>query len=112
MAKLRNRSNKRYCARCHAQCDNTIQEYVTCDGCTRFFHHKCLIKSKKYTGKKLRTVTNFFCSKKCELTVFPFNLVRDKNFITINANQIKEPCTKCGGECHRFDIIQCDECDK
>ena len=39
-------------------------------------------------------------------------MVRDKEFSKINANEIKEPCSKCGGECHRFDIIQCDECDK
>ena len=25
---------------------------------------------------------------------------------------IKEPCSICRGECHKFDRIQCDECDK
>ena len=107
----RNRCAKRYCARCHAQCTDII-EYVTCDGCTRFFHQKCLFKSKKYVGKKFNESNIFFCSMKCEATVFPFNLVRDKEFVKMNAQEIKEPCTKCGGECHRFDIIQCDECDK
>ena len=108
---LRNRSAKRYCVRCHAQCLH-LHDYLTCDGCSRFFHYKCLIRSKKYTGKKLKEITQFFCSKKCETTVFPFNLVRDKEFVKMNANEIREPCTKCGGECHRFDIIQCDECNK
>ena len=111
MIYLRNRSSKRYCARCHAQCGNT-PDYLTCDGCTRFFHCKCLMKSKKYSGKELKNVNKFFCSKKCETTVFPFNMVRDKEFVKINAYEIKEPCSKCGGECHRSEIIQCDECDK
>ena len=93
---LRNRSAKRYCVRCHAQCLH-LHDYLTCDGCSRFFHYKCLIRSKKYTGKKLKEITQFFCSKKCETTVFPFNLVRDKEFVKMNANEIREPCTKCGG---------------
>ncbi len=70
------------------------------------------MRSKKYTLKILDSTSLFYCSKKCEQSIFPFNLVRDKEYIKINANEIKEPCTKCGGECHRFDIIQCDECDK
>ena len=111
MINLRNRGTKRYCTRCHGQCDH-IQDFLTCDGCSRLYHHKCLLKSKKYTGRQLKDISNFFCSKKCELTVFPFNMVREKEFSKINAGKIREPCTKCGGECHRFDIIQCDECDK
>ncbi len=107
-----NRRTKCLCARCHAQCDDTKFDFKRCEGCSRFFHNKCLMKSKKYTLKKLNTTTSFYCSKKCELSIFPFNLVRDKEFAKTNAIEIKEPCTKCGGECHRFDIIQCDECDK
>ena len=46
------------------------------------------------------------------MSIYPFNLIRDKEFNTINAIEIKEPCTQCGGECFKFDRIQCDECDK
>ena len=44
--------------------------------------------------------------------IFPFHHIRDKDFVKTNANEIKEPCAKCGGESHRFDVIQCDVCDK
>ncbi len=108
----RNRRIKCLCARCHAQCDDGKYDFKRCEGCSRYFHHKCLMKSKKYSLKNLNNTSVFYCSKKCELSVFPFNLVRDKEYAKINANEIKDPCTKCGGECHRFDIIQCDECDK
>ena len=110
MSVLRKRKVKLYCGRCHDRCDS--DEYKTCEGCLRGFHDKCLLKSKKYTKTSLKNTQLFFCSKKCECSIFPFTLTRDKEFMKINVNVIKEPCSICGGECHKFDRIQCDECDK
>ena len=59
-----------------------------------------------------RTKTHFFVVKNGELSIYPFVYLHDKEFVKINANEIKVPCTKCGGECHRYNRIQCDECDK
>ena len=109
--RLRNRKEKCHCARCHARCED-LQEFQNCEGCNRYFHNSCLLKSKKYTRMTLNNAILFFCSKKCESSVFPFHMIRDKDFVKTNANKILEPCVKCGGECNRFDIIQCDVCDK
>ena len=111
MTRFSRRKLKRLCTRCYTPCENTIG-YVTCEGCTRCFHNKCLYKSQKHKGKHFNNEITFFCSKKCELSVFPFNLMRDKEFSKINAIEIKEPCTQCGGDCYKFDRIQCDGCDK
>ena len=112
MPRFSSRKLKRLCTRCYTPCENANDKFSSCDGCTRLFHYKCLIKSKKHQNKKLASNETFFCSIKCELSIFPFVNTIDKEFIKINANEIKVPCTKCGGECHRFDRIQCDECDK
>ena len=95
MSVLRKRKVKLYCGRCHDRCDS--DEYKTCEGCLRVFHNKCLLKSKKYTKTSLKNTQLFFCSKKCECSIFPFNLVRDKEFSKLNAYEIKEPCSQCGG---------------
>ena len=103
---------KRLCTRCYTPCINVREDFSSCDGCTRLFHHNCLRKSKKYQNINLAYQNTFFCSAKCELSIYPFVYLQDKEFVKINANEIKVPCTKCGGECHRYDRIQCDECDK
>ena len=107
----RSNINKRYCARCYAHCEPT-HEFQNCTACNRFYHNHCLLKSRKYTSKILRETKIFYCSNKCVCSVFPFHLVREKEFAKINSIDIKQPCTKCGGECNRFDTIQCDVCDK
>ena len=46
------------------------------------------------------------------MSIFPlFSIKRKRDFIKLNTfHKIKDPCTKCSGECHNFDIIQCDVC--
>ena len=107
----RRNANKNPCGKCFQPCVSS-EHYLTCDVCTKSFHHKCLKMTKKSINFITMNKNKWFCSERCEMSIFPFFSVRRKrDFIKLNTlHKVKVPCAKCNGECHNFDTIQCDMC--
>ena len=105
------RNLKNLCGRCYNPC-TSLEHTLSCDACTKMFHYKCIKMTKEHLQHTRLNKNKYFCSRTCEMSIFPFTPIKDKEFIKINAVEIRNPCCKCGGECHKFDIIQCDQCLK
>ena len=100
------------CKKCKKEClGNHLMDCIQCDNCEHWFHSECANLSIHTFNNIIDSNSLYFCSKKCEMSIFPFSC-------TSNATQLEEcdplsdffPCKVCYMNCVT-DCIQCDICD-
>ena len=65
---------KNPCRSCGGACFKKAKLDACCKMCNTWYHLKCKHKSKKELKIAKRNRLTYYCSKKCELKIMPFNM--------------------------------------
>ena len=98
------------CKKCKLNClGGGLMDCIQCDVCQKWQHAECANLEYQFECY-INNSYSFICSKKCEMSVFPFsNIVNSKNIDEFHPFREVYPCKKCRQDCV-VDCIQCDLC--